>query len=153
MPEPTDRQRMQQRWEALKTERSTWFEHWREISEFVLPRSGRFFVTDGNRDTARYNRIIDNTGTRAMRILPAGLMSGMTSPARPWIRLTTSDPELDESYQVKKWLADVTRLMLMVFAKSNTYLALHTIYKELGHSARAATSSSRIFATSFTATP
>ncbi|HEX7386251.1 MAG TPA: portal protein [Castellaniella sp.] len=132
MPGPTERQRMQQRWGALKNERSTWFDHWREISEYVLPRSGRFFVTDGNRDTRRYNRIIDNTGTRAMRILPAGLMSGMTSPARPWIRLTTSDPELDESYAVKKWLADVTRLMLMVFAKSNTYLALHTIYKELG---------------------
>lgn len=132
MPEQTPRQQMQARWEALKSERSTWFEHWREISEYVLPRSGRFFVTDGNRDRRRYNQIIDNTGTRAMRILPAGLMSGMTSPARPWIRLTTSDPELDESYNVKKWLSDVTRLMLMVFAKSNTYLALHTIYKELG---------------------
>jgi len=132
MAEVTPRQRMQQRWESLKTERSSWFEDWRDISEYVLPRSGRFFVTDGNRHARRCNSILDNTGTRAMRILPAGLMSGMTSPARPWVRLTTSDPELDESANVKRWLADVSRLMLMVFAKSNTYLALHTIYKELG---------------------
>src|SRR5690606_30990688 len=62
----------------------------------------------------------------------AGMMAGMTSPARPWFRLTTSIPELDESAAVKAWLADVTRLMQMVFAKSNTYRALHSMYEELG---------------------
>ena len=56
----------------------------------------------------------------------------MTSPARPWFRLTTSDPELDESAAVKLWLSDVQRLMLMVFSRSNTYRALHSVYEELG---------------------
>ena len=56
----------------------------------------------------------------------------MTSPARPWFRLTTSDPELDESAAVKTWLADVTRIMQMVFTRSNTYRALHSSYEELG---------------------
>ncbi len=59
-------------------------------------------------------------------------MSGMTSPARPWFRLTTFNPELDESYEVKVWMSQVTSLMQMVFYKSNTYRALQMSYEELG---------------------
>lgn len=128
----TPRQKLNLRWGQLKEERSSWQDHWKDISDYLLPRSGRFFVEDRNRGQKRHNQIYDNTGTRALRVLAAGLMAGMTSPARPWFRLTTSIPELDESAAVKKWLADVTMQMQMVFAKSNTYLALHTIYEELG---------------------
>lgn len=120
------------RWGALKNERSSWMTHWKEISDYLLPRSGRFFVEDRNRGDKRHNAIYDSTGTRALRVLAAGMMAGMTSPARPWFRLTTSDPALDESAAVKAWLADVTRLMQMVFSKSNTYRALHSMYEELG---------------------
>jgi hypothetical protein len=120
------------RWMALQTERSSWITHWREISDYLLPRSGRFFTSDRNKGERRHNNIYDSTGTRALRVLAAGMMAGMTSPARPWFRLTTSDPDLDESSAVKQWLADVQRLMLMVFAKGNTYRALHGMYEELG---------------------
>ena len=126
------RRELLSRYGQLKNERSDWVAHWQEISDYLLPRSGRFFVEDRNRGGQRYNNIYDNTGTRALRTLAAGMMAGATSPARPWFRLTTSIPELDESVAVKSWLADVTRLMQMVFAKSNTYRALHSMYEELG---------------------
>lgn len=126
------RDRILQRWSALKSERASWDAHWREISDYLLPRSGRFFSGDRNRGDKRHNNILDNTGTRSLRILAAGMMAGMTSPARPWFRLTTSIPDLDESASVKTWLADVTQIMQMVFAKSNTYRALHSCYEELG---------------------
>lgn len=131
MTKPSRRELLS-RFGQLKTERSDWVSHWKEISEYLLPRSGRFFVEDRNRGNKRQNAIYDNTGTRALRTLAAGMMAGATSPARPWFRLTTSIPELDESVAVKSWLADVTRLMQMVFAKSNTYRALHSMYEELG---------------------
>lgn len=127
-----ERKHLLSRWAALENERSSWMAHWQEISEHVLPRSGRFVLTDRNKGDKRHNRIHDNTATRALRVLAAGMMSGMTSPARPWFRLTTSIPELDESANVKAWLADVTRMMQMVFAKSNTYRVLHAMYEELG---------------------
>jgi hypothetical protein len=126
------RDRLLSRWASLKNERSSWDSHWKEISENLLPRSGRFFLDDKNKGDKRHNKIYDNTGPRALRTLAAGMMAGMTSPARPWFRLSTSIPELDESAAVKKWLADVTRLMLMIFSKSNTYRALHSGYEELG---------------------
>ena len=133
MQEPiTKREQINRRWGALKNERSSWDSHWLEISQNLLPRSGRFLTTERNRGDKKHNTIYDSTGTRALRVLAAGMMSGMTSPARPWFRLTTSDPRLDESAAVKTWLADVTRIMNMVFNKSNTYRALHSMYEELG---------------------
>lgn len=132
MAEISKRKLLLSRWGQLCNERESWMAHWKEISDYLLPRSGRFFVDDRNRGDKRHNNIYDSTGTRALRVLAAGMMAGMTSPARPWFRLTTSDPQLDESAAVKAWLADVTRLMQMVFAKSNTYRALHSMYEELG---------------------
>ncbi|MFV0602035.1 MAG: portal protein [Brachymonas sp.] len=132
MTKPLERKDLLTRWGALQTERSSWMAHWQDVSDCLLPRSGRFFVEDRNRGNKRHNTIHDNTGTRALRVLAAGMMAGMTSPARPWFRLTTSDAQLDESAAVKKWLADVTRIMQMVFAKSNTDRGLHSMYEELG---------------------
>jgi hypothetical protein len=120
------------RWGELKTERATWIPHWSELSTNILPRSGRFFVQDRNRGQKRHNNILDNTGTRAARVLAAGMMAGMTSPARPWFKLATPDAQLNKQAAVKLWLDDTTRMMLRIFAKSNTYRALHTGYEELG---------------------
>jgi hypothetical protein len=127
------------RWGALKQERASWLEHWREISEYLLPRSGRFLTTDVNRGEKRHNSILDSTATRANRVLAAGLMAGMTSPARPWFRLKTPDKELNEHQPVKQWLGDVTEVMRDVFSHSNTYRALHMLYSELGAFGTAAT--------------
>lgn len=128
----TKRSDLLRRWGEMKLERATWMAHWQELSSFLLPRSGRYFVQDRNRGARRHNNIYDSTGTRAVRVLAAGMMSGMTSPARPWFRLATPDKELNKHQPVKIWLAQVTELMLSVFNKSNVYRALHQTYEELG---------------------
>lgn len=124
--------RCRTRWQALKSERSSWMDHWEEISNVLLPRAGRFFVSENNKGEKRHHEILDNTGTRALRTLAGGMMAGMTSPARPWFRLTTLDPELDESYDTKVWMSRVTAQMQMIFQRSNVYRALHTAYEEMG---------------------
>ncbi len=132
MPAIVSRDKLLSRWDQLKTERSSWDSHWKEISDHLLPRSGRFFAEDRNKGTHRHNKIYDSTGTQSLRILAAGMMSGMTSPARPWFKLGTSDQDLMKYAPVKIWLNAVTKLMLQVFHRSNTYRALHTIYEEMG---------------------
>jgi len=133
------RDKLLERWIALKNERSTWDTHWREISDYVLPRSGRFFTKKVNDGGKVHNNIYDNTATRSMRVLASGMMTGMTSPARPWFRLATLDEDLMKSDNVKMWLHGVTRTMLNVFARSNTYRSLHTMYEELATFGTAAT--------------
>lgn len=133
MTNPSEtRNRILRRWQALRTDRSSWMSHWSEISTYLLPRSGRFFRTDRDKGNKRHNNIYDNTASRALRTMAAGMMAGATSPARPWFRLGTPDPELNQYQTVKVWLDDVSRRMHLVFQKSNTYRALHQIYEELG---------------------
>lgn len=133
MAEKDLRTRCMARWQDLDNEFSSWRDHYREISKVLLPRSGRFLPTENNRgDLQRYNDIFDNTGTRALRTLAGGMMAGMTSPARPWFRLTTMNPELDETYSVKAWMSKVTNLMQLIYNKSNIYRTLQMSYEELG---------------------
>ena len=120
------------RWGALQTERSTWMSRWRDITEYLLPFAGRYFTQDRNRGDKSFNSIYDSTATRALRILAAGMMSGMTSPARPWFRLAVMDDDLMERQSVKLWFSRLEALMRTVFAKSNTYRSLHSMYEELG---------------------
>jgi hypothetical protein len=130
--EKTRQEMLLQRWQQLKNERSTWWSQWQEISNYLLPWNGRYFRQDRNKGKRRANQIYDNTATRALKTLGAGLMAGATSPARPWFRLGTHDPALNNAMPVKLWLDDVGQRMHTVFQKSNTYDALLQIYNELG---------------------
>lgn len=128
-----ERKLIQQRWEGLKSERSGFDSHWREMAEYFLPRSSRFMSSDRNNGSkSKYNKIYDNSGTKALRTLAAGMMSGMSSPARPWFRLGTTDSDLMEFQPVKVWLNEVTTSIRGVFNRSNTYRSLHQVYEELG---------------------
>lgn len=134
VPAPANIQRRQQaylRKASLYNERSSFFSQYLELSQFYLPRNGRWMVTDRNRGDKRFNHIYDSTGTRAVRVLGAGLLAGMTSPARPWMRLQTGIDDLDNSTNVKLWLSRMTKLMLAIFEQSNTYRTLHSMYEEL----------------------
>lgn len=123
---------LNRRYSALVSERSSWIAHWEDISKHILPVSGRFFLTDRNRGDKRHNAIYDSSATRALRILSAGMMSGMTSPSRPWFRLTLSDTDLAKDSAVKAWLSAVEGKVLDTLAKSNCYRVLHQMYEELG---------------------
>lgn len=116
----------------MEAERKSFEPHWREINDFLFPRRGRFTVQDANRGDRRSKNIIDSSASFAARTLSAGMMSGMTSPARPWFRLTTPDPDLGEYGPVKEWLHIVTQRMNTVFLRSNLYNVLPIIYNELG---------------------
>lgn len=130
----TDKQRFTRRKAMLWTERSSWEPDWLNLVDFVAPTSGRFNTLEANKGdkVARSRKVNDSTGRRSLRVLAAGLQAGMSSPARPWFRLSTGDEELDDIYDVKVWLRAVEVKMRAVFAASNTYNALHHTYVELG---------------------
>jgi len=127
----TTRRDYTKRWQGLRTEQSGHRARWQDLSDAYLPHTGQFQPSERNDSRRRHQEILDSSGIRALRTLAAGMMAGMTSPARPWFRLTTTDPELDESDSIKRWLADVQRRMLMLFGAGNTYRALHSVYEEL----------------------
>jgi len=125
-----------QRYEILRSqleqERSTFIPLWRELSDYILPSRSRFLITDANKGHRRNQKIVDSRGCIAARTLRSGMMAGITSPARPWFRLTTPDPDLAEFSSAKEWLHLVSRRMNGVFLKSNLYNTLDPFYGDLG---------------------
>lgn len=132
MAEETLKQRLNKQLGLLKSERTTFDPHWRDLSDYISPRSSRFLVSDANRDNRRNTNIVDPTCTLAERTLSSGMMSGITSPARPWFTLSVSDPAMKDYGPVKVWLEDVQRRMNEVFNKSNLYQSLPIVYAQLG---------------------
>ena len=95
------------RWLDLKSKRSSYLNQWRAVSRYVSPFSGRFDITDKNnvRDT-RF--ILDAEASHDLNILASGLMSGASSPARPWFKVEPNDQALNNV--VTRPRSDVTTI-------------------------------------------
>lgn len=117
--------------EQMRSERSSWVPHWKELNNNFQPRKGKFFTGDRNKGSKR-NQLPNNTPLFAKRTLRAGMMTGITSPARPWFRLAPPDPEMADYGPVRTWLDDVAAVMYRVFASSGLYRALPGVYEECG---------------------
>jgi hypothetical protein len=132
----TERKRYGRLVSALKQDRASWEPHWRDLSDHFLPRRGEWLGVQSNstsrRGDKRNQKLIDGTPRYAARTLASGLMAGLTSPARPWFRLTTPDLGLMEYVPVKQWLYAVEQRMRDVFSRSNLYNTLPVVYSELG---------------------
>jgi hypothetical protein len=130
METKTPIQHLDQRFFDMYQERSSWENHWRELIKNFSPRKGKFFTSDRNKGSPR-NSLINNTPLFAKRVLRSGLMTGVTSPARPWFRLAAPDPSMEDFGAVRGWLNQAERLMYRVFASSNLYQQLPQLYDEL----------------------
>lgn len=128
----TTKERLMKQFAQLDSDRSSFETHWRDLSDFINPRGSRFLVSDVNRNERRNTKIVDPSATMANRTLASGMMSGITSPARPWFKLATPDPEMMDYGPVKVWLETVQKRMNDMFNKSNLYQSLPLLYSSLG---------------------
>lgn len=127
------RQQLDRRLSQLKNERDKgWLPLWRDISDHIAPDMGRWNTSDVNEGKRRDQLIINSTGRGALKILASGMFSGMTSPSRPWFKLATPDAGLMDFGPVKSWLHQAELAMQEVFARSNLYNVLPTLYAEQG---------------------
>lgn len=115
---------------SLEAERSTWDALAREVSDYLDPHQAFWSAQDQpNRGEKRHSSIIDHSGTRALRVLAAGMQGGLTSPMRPWFRLALEDQDLMEYQAVKNALAASERGMYRMFAQSTFYPGVHKCYR------------------------
>lgn len=126
------RKRLNNLWEQMKQERSSFDSHWKELSDFILPRRAQFSLTDVNRGEKKNQNIVDGTASFSLRTLKSGMVSGITSPARPWFELTIEDRDMAEFGPVRTWLADCSRLMYSGYRKTNFYNVAPIVYGDIG---------------------
>lgn len=117
------RQRVLRRFDELKRVRSSWERAWKTIVEQIQPYRARWGTSQFNDGTPLTTNIINSTPSDALRVFESGILSGMTSPAKPWIHLLAEDDELNDLEAVKKWLQLVQKVLLETLDKRGYYTA------------------------------
>lgn len=118
------------RWIDLKSERQPWFKRWQEIARYISPDTGAFLLSKQNKPKDS-NRIVNPMATSCIASLGAGLLAGASSPSRPWFNFSLDGVDMIKDVEARLWASQVRDLILEDFAKSNTYLALQTLYEEV----------------------
>lgn len=128
-----DRRDIEKRFNSMRNEFQSWVPGLRDIRDYMAPGRGFFDDSTANFGVKYdHKKNLNNSPMRALRTLASGMMSGLTSPSRPWFKLGVQDAELMELDEVKEWLEDVQTLMYTIFSRSNIYNVLHTLFGELG---------------------
>jgi hypothetical protein len=126
----------------LRNWRNSWLQHWAVIATYLSPRRN-IWLTQGATTQPSPNSmvrgrminraILDSTGTIAAQVCANGMMSGLTSPSRPWFKLKpalmNSGAIVDRDAQL--WFDDVESRLYHVMAGSNFYATLHVMYGDL----------------------
>lgn len=107
--------------------RSTWI----DCGKWALPHRIRWMLSQ--EEGARNNQhIVDSTHILALRSYVAGFLEGNTSATRPWYRIGTSNPELNQVPEHYEWLDRFTRRTLQVLTSSNFYHSAGAFYYDYG---------------------
>ncbi|MBQ9405236.1 MAG: head-tail connector protein [Desulfovibrio sp.] len=126
-----DVRKLAERHAALKTVRNPYEATWEELARLFLPLR---YKDEGDLRSERPEiadpRQTDSVGVRDMTVLAAGMQGGMTSPVRPWFKLTLEDST--DAPEAGTWLDDVTERMRTLLHRSNFYNVAHALYGDLG---------------------
>lgn len=126
-------QHLESRIAAFTTWRLSWWQHWGEIARYMLPRRYHAFITANTYDRGlrRDGLIVNETSTLAGQTCAAGLMSGLTDPDRPWLRLGPAIPGMELGRAGQMWYDDLTDRLRYVQQESNFYESLSVAYEDL----------------------
>lgn len=121
------------RYKSLEDDYNLWKDHHKELSEYLLPRKGRFLDRDTtpNDGGKRNTKILNNVGGRALTSAAAGIYSTLSSPGINWFKYSLQDRDLLEYEPVKIWLEEARVVSNWMLKKSNFYTTAYSVYKEL----------------------
>lgn len=112
-------------------EAGEWRSHHMDLSDFILPRRGKFLCRDKRKGRKVNRNILSPVPFRAAETFANGLCTGLTSKARLWFNFTLEDDALLEMPGVRRWLSKCERLMQQWMDTSNLYSQLPEIYVDL----------------------
>lgn len=126
--------------EQLKSRRTQWDSHWREVSDFFWPSANGAFEGSGDMSRTgggekRTEKVFDTTGPLALDRGAGGLSSLVIPQAERWQTLRASVPELNADKEVQLWFEDVVGLLFEMRAspRANFYSQAHEGFmSELG---------------------
>ncbi len=120
------RQRVEGRLMGLRVNRYSWWTHWRELADFILPRRYKWVITPNQmaRGSPINQHILDSTPTLAARNLASAMFTGTSDPTRIWFKLKIGHIDSTQTSPTSLWLAECERLLLLIFQESNFYTSV-----------------------------
>lgn len=120
------------RYDRLKSDRSVWENHWRDVAQYVLPRKEHIAGEYLNSGEKKGQQVYDATAVHANELLGSALHSMLTNPSTQWFGLSVGDDSIDNLPDVRKYFEECTRIMHNVFNYSNFQTEVHETYLDLG---------------------
>jgi hypothetical protein len=113
--------------------RYSWWQHWSIIAQYQLPYRYHWVIAANtfNRGYPVNESIINETATIALNICASGLMAGLMSPSRPWVRFDPAIPNWRIPADGRRWLDELRDRFLAVIAGSNWYTAFAEAFKDV----------------------
>ncbi len=133
---PPSKEEYLRRLAQLDNEGTEWDSHWQDLSDYFRPWRSRYLGQERNNlpntGRKRNQKIINSVGTKSSRTLSAGMVAGLTSPARPWFRLQIADADLMEFGPVRSYLHKAEQRISRMLLKSNFYQQIGVVYGDCG---------------------
>lgn len=126
-------QHLEARLGMMRNWRWSWWAYWSQLARVYLPHRYHWVVTANtmNRGRPVNDQIINSTGTLAMRICAAGLLTGLMSPSRPWFRLGPAIKNFEVDEDGQRWLDDTAQRIYAVLAGSNFYTSASQLFQDV----------------------
>ncbi|HRT52357.1 MAG TPA: portal protein [Anaerohalosphaeraceae bacterium] len=117
----------------LKSKRDSYDAEYKDLVKYLSPSRGMFEGDNpGENKNDRYAKIIDPSATVSLRLFAAGLQGGLNSPARPWFKIQSSDPDKNKHRAFKEYFHAIEAQIYNALDKSNFYNQSHLAYYEQG---------------------
>ena len=124
-----------QRMASLEEMRQPFLSTWHDLQRYILPRLGRQFKARGQskHKPTDTRDIIDTTGTQAHSITSAGMMAGITSPARRWLKMAAREGSVGAGVpgEFTEWLQYADDQLFAFWDETDLYDMLAGVYDEL----------------------
>lgn len=112
-------------------ERSEFEAEWRDISDYLLPGRGIYQQYSKPRKRKLTSpKVINTVAEDALYVLTSGMHGGLTSPSRPWFRLSWADERLTKVEFLKSWMQQCDKSLHRALQTSNFYSVINSFYIE-----------------------
>lgn len=124
---------LEQSLSSLRQWRWSWWTHWSRLAEYFNPRRYVWLVTANKmwRGGQINDAIIDSTGLLAVRTCASGMWTGLTNPARPWVKMGGALETGEVDADAKAWIEDTEKRIYKILDESNFYEQMAAMFYDL----------------------
>lgn len=117
----------------LRSWRWSWWAYWGRLAAYFNPRRYHWVITANRmaKGSPINDQIVDSTGLQAVETCASGMWSGLTNPARPWLKLRQALPWVELDADAKMWLEDSEQRLYTVLSQSNFYTEMAQSFQDL----------------------